>query len=447
VDSLQFNHRAWIVAILACGGLWASLTPPSYGQSDAGKPSFTESISSKFSQIGQSMAPAKPTVTNDDPTSLQSKGKPTVELYVAVARLYEEQQRFAEAENQYKRGLHESPKDLRVLLGYARLKDRTGKPEEAVKLYKQAIEANPKDPSAYNNLAVHYARRRMLREAISTMQRAAELRPTEPKYRNNLATLFVEIGRPDLAFVQLRAVNDDAVSHYNLGYLLNKKGQTQAAAREFAEALRYNPQLTSAKQWLDRLNATQAVAANRQPQIPPQPSRTVQNPMATTSRMQPPFVSYPRGSARPPVESNYSPPLMNAANPSAVQYGAASPAEREPRIAANPSRPYVYAGAAAPNAPEPAPTRNMMIPPGPDLGMPSQTPRMELPREEPRQPEVRVLPPPPTRYTLPNESAVPAMPTLVAPQPGPDAPTLRRLPPISSTNIIGPEPSERDFRR
>ena len=92
----------------------------------------------------------------NDPISLSNPAKPGVELYVAVARLYEENGQLPEAEQQYKKGLKESPGDLRALLSYARLKDRMGKADEALNLYRQAVKAHPDEPAVYNNMAVHY---------------------------------------------------------------------------------------------------------------------------------------------------------------------------------------------------------------------------------------------------------------------------------------------------
>lgn len=84
------------------------------------------------------------TPASQDPVSVFTTAKPGVELYVAVARLYEESGRLAEAEQQYKKGLKESPDDLRPLLGYARLKDRLGQTEESLNLYRKAVKAHPR---------------------------------------------------------------------------------------------------------------------------------------------------------------------------------------------------------------------------------------------------------------------------------------------------------------
>ena len=250
----------WMLSAAVAAAVWAILPAASNAQTTTSttKPSFGDSISSGVAQtvdkFGQAVTP-KPTPA-DDPVALAGKGKPGVELYVAVARMYEESGKLAEAENEYKRAFQIAPKDLRVLLGYARLKDHMDEPQEALKYYQKAVEAHSDTASVFNNLAVHYARRGMLRDAIGAMDHAVQLRPKEPRYRNNLATLLVEVDRPREAFNQLRAIYDDAVAHYNLGFLLTKRGDRDGAVREFATALRFNPSLTQARQWLDRLNAS-----------------------------------------------------------------------------------------------------------------------------------------------------------------------------------------------
>jgi hypothetical protein len=80
---------------------------------------------------------------------------------------------------------------------------------------------------------------------------------------------------------------------------------------------------------------------------------------------------------------------------------------------------------------------------GPELGMPSQQ-RAEPSREVARQPAVRVLPPPPVRITMPTDPAsggrTQGSQALVIPQIQPDAPALRRLPPVSNSPTAEPEP-------
>ena len=94
----------------------------------------------------------------------------------------------------------------------------------------------------------------MLREAIEAARHAVELRPREPRYCNNLAALLVEAGRPQEAFKQLREIYDEPVAHYDLGFLLNKRGMKAAALQEFTIALRLSPGMAAAREWVTRLS-------------------------------------------------------------------------------------------------------------------------------------------------------------------------------------------------
>jgi len=269
----------------------------------------TDSSSKGIPGIGQSSN------QSEDPISLKTPPKVGVELYVAVAHLYVESGKFSEAEDQYRQAMKLAPNDVRVLLGYAMLKDRMNQPKEALAFYKQAQQKHPKDPSVYNNLAIHYARYGMVREAIEAGRRATDLRPREPRYRNNLAAIYVEAGMPQEAFKQFREIYDEPVAHYNLGFLLNKRGLKGAALEEFTIALRLSPGMTLARQWVDRLS-----------------QRGEGNPaaigMAPPPRQAPTAVAFQPPSVPPPLPAPPSPPYYSnaAAGPVQSQYPVPPPA-------------------------------------------------------------------------------------------------------------------------
>lgn len=260
-------------------------------QTPAPRSTIGDSISTNLSKIGDAVTPKPVVKPPDDAVSLQSKGKPGIDLYVALGRFYEEAGNFTEAEKQYKRAAQEAPNDLRVLLGYARLKDRMSEPDEALRLYQRAARAYPQEPSVFNNLAVHYARQGMLREAVGQVEQSIRLRPKEVKYRNNMATLLVELGRPQEAYAQLRAVHNEAEAHYNLAFLLNRKGHTQLAVQELHTALKLNPSMAQARQLLERVTGT----ASQNPRGPAQeprpavqePRTAMQSPRPTASEPKP----------------------------------------------------------------------------------------------------------------------------------------------------------------
>ena len=195
----------------------------------------------------------KPPPPEDDAISLHSNAKPGPDLYVAVARLYQESGKLADAELQYQAALKEQADYLPALLGYAQLKEQLGQTKEATWLYVRAVKTYPREPSVHNNVGLFYARQGRLDEAIAALAIAVQLAPKNALYRNNIATVLVDQGKLREAFAQLREVHSEAAAYYNMGYLLNKKGQTQAALQHFSLAWRADPSMTPAQRWIDYL--------------------------------------------------------------------------------------------------------------------------------------------------------------------------------------------------
>ncbi len=320
-----------LILAYATVGLTVAEAAPQTDSSSGGS-SFGQSITSGFQNLGRSTTP--PPSQSDDPIALKTPAKAGVELYIAVAHLYVESGKFTEAEDQYQQALKKAPNDIRVLLGYALLKDQMNQPQEALKFYQQAVQKHPKQPSVYNNLAIHYARRSMVREAIEAAQRAVDLSPREPRYRNNLAALLVEAGMPQEAFKQLREVYDEPVAHYNLGFLLNKRGIKAAALQEFTIALRLSPRMTLARQWVERLSQQSAqVQYPRQYQNPAPP--TAANPIPAVASRDPRAIGI---RAIPP-------PVTDANNLRRL------PPVNDPRYPADPNRDPQGPDLVAPNPP------------------------------------------------------------------------------------------------
>jgi tetratricopeptide (TPR) repeat protein len=227
--------------------------------------SISSSVKSGFSKIGHALDPKK-TPPEDDAVSLNGKSKPGPELFVALARLYEEANKLGDAEQQYQAARKLNPDHLPALLGYARLKERLGQIDDATWLYQRAVKAYPNEASVQNNIGLFYARQGRLDEAAAAMAIAVQLAPKNPLYRNNIATVLVDQGKFREAFGHLKEVHSEAAAYYNLGYLLNKKGQTPAAIQHFALALRADPSMTAARQWCDYLQKRTTQA--RLPQHP-----------------------------------------------------------------------------------------------------------------------------------------------------------------------------------
>ncbi len=184
-----------------------------------------------------------------------AKSKPSPELYLQMAKLYEAGGKLPAAEQAYQQGLKSFPKNVELHLAWARLKHRQGQTQEALDLYQKAAKLAPNDASVHNDLGVFYARQGKSKEAIAAYERAIQLQPKKSLYRHNLVMVLVDTGQNDKAMTHLKAVHSEAEACYKLGYLLQKKEQWQQASEYFARAVALNPSMQEAKVWLDHVQA------------------------------------------------------------------------------------------------------------------------------------------------------------------------------------------------
>jgi len=199
------------------------------------------------------LAHSTPTNSPADPVSLASEATVSADLHVATARLAERSGKVAEAEKHYQQALKIDPDHVDALVGSARPKDRQGQLDEATRLYQQAIRAQPDNASLRNDLGLCYARQKKYQESMATLERAIAMEPKKWLYRNNAAMVLVEMGDVEAAVSHLKAVQGESVALYNVGYILQKKGDSAAARVHFANALEKNPSLTEARIWLGQL--------------------------------------------------------------------------------------------------------------------------------------------------------------------------------------------------
>lgn len=263
----------FLAGVTALGATGCTSSGP---QTAASKNAFSEWPGAKaLVALGKSNTVKAAPLASDgaltDQSSLKYKtAPPGADLFVASAHVYEKTGNEPAARDQYERALKASPDYLPALVGYAHLLDRAGKLEEAARYYQKAAEKHPQDPAVHNDLGLCYARRGLLREATLELTRAVELQPAKQLYRNNLATVLVEQDRVPEAIDHLTSVNGPAIAHYNVGFLLKRKGNAAAAADHFARAAQLDPALAVARQELNavasqspaeaRLTQTQAVA-------------------------------------------------------------------------------------------------------------------------------------------------------------------------------------------
>jgi len=325
---------------------WTGLVPDVIAQIDTSgesNPSIGQSISQGFkkraAKVGEVFKPNKPPTPTNDPLSLSSDAKPSPRLFVALARLHEEEGRLSSAADHYEKALDLDANYPGALLGLAQLQEKLGHPLEAVKIYERAAKLNPENASVANNRGLFYAKRKQYDESLESLEKAIRLKPKDAKYRHNLALVLVQMGRNDEALRHLRAVHGEAVAHYNLGFLLKTKGDPQAAAVHFRRAATVDPAMRPARYWLAELQTTQRqktqpTARQRAP-AQPMPSAPVQTRMAAPPVTQPLPAATPRvpphvadRSSHPSPQVRVMPPPPRRAPPLP---DSSSPTLREPQ--------------------------------------------------------------------------------------------------------------------
>jgi tetratricopeptide (TPR) repeat protein len=286
-----FKHATVITfALLVCAGHAA-------GQENSSWTDFSNKVKNGLTSVSGTLTPKPQNEPSDDPTSLTGKSKAGPELHVAMARLCEARQNLAEAAEHFRLALAEDPKYLPALVGCARLHVRSGQLEEATRLYETATKTAPKEAAVFNDLGLCYAQRGMFHQSIAAFDEAIRLQPAIVLFRNNAAMVLVDIGQMDAAYSHLAAVHGEPIAHYNLGYLLVKKGQNADAARQFAICVQQDPSLVQAQQWLERLR-TAALPANA-PTQPVQPAPSPQSPLPTNMPQPRPDAGAPRWTLSP----------------------------------------------------------------------------------------------------------------------------------------------------
>ena len=240
-------------------------------------------------------------IPEDDPTRLDNMPKKIgPDVYVAAARLLENNSKFAEAEGKYQEALRASPNHLNALVGLARHYDRQAQPQKAIEVYQKALQAHPSNALVYNDLGLCFRRQKQLDKAVVAFKKAVELNGENSKYRNNLAAALVDAGRPNEAYEQFAAVNSPSVAHFNVAYLLQQTGQTAEATQHLQHALRHDPSLAPAREILAQLGVeTVAAPATAQSPTTTQSVAATQSPSARSIAppVREPAASYSAGAA------------------------------------------------------------------------------------------------------------------------------------------------------
>lgn len=117
------------------------------------------------------------------------------------------------------------------------------------------------DPAVLRAIGQSYAARGEWDAAAAVLRAAVERVPDDQQLQFELGVAEARSGDYVAALMHLQQCGDLAVAHYNLGVLLHEAGLKDASILAFRSALRYDPTLVPARQWLTELAPRQAAAA------------------------------------------------------------------------------------------------------------------------------------------------------------------------------------------
>lgn len=194
-------------------------------------------------------------------------GRP-LETQLLRARLLVLQKEFARAESLLRSLAAEHAGDTRVFFAQGLLYSDLKNLEAAETAYRGVIASDPMNATAYNNLGYLMADLGVrLEEARDLILKAHELQPGAGFILDSLGWVSFRLGDLDKAVEYLeearRRIVADPDVYAHLGAVYEARGDTQAAARYYAEALRLDPDNAAVKAKAEALKNAAPPAASR----------------------------------------------------------------------------------------------------------------------------------------------------------------------------------------
>jgi len=170
------------------------------------------------------------------------------EPHLAVGRLLEEQQKFADAEDEYKQALALAPSSdatADALTGLANISMRGRRFPEAEAYLRKLVAVRSDDAAAHVQLGRVLAAESKNDAAVLEFETGAKLAPADSSVQRDLAEVYSALGKNDLAegvYRELIASSpNDAELHRDLGHSLVLERKFPEAQKEFVSAVKLKP--------------------------------------------------------------------------------------------------------------------------------------------------------------------------------------------------------------
>ena len=171
--------------------------------------------------------------------------EPSVAQWFASAQNHHKSQRFADAENLYRRIVDAEPHHLGAWYHLGLVCLAQNNLDEAEYSFQRVLVLSSDHADALTQLGIVLARQEKVPEAIANFRRAIELRPQHAKAHNNLGVALTQLGQRDEGYASYReAVRlqpDYVEAQFNLAVALADRKQAEEAIAVYERALQIRP--------------------------------------------------------------------------------------------------------------------------------------------------------------------------------------------------------------
>lgn len=171
------------------------------------------------------------------------------EPHLAAGRQFEEQQKFSEAEDEYKQALalaaSSDASAADALTGLANISMHGRRFSDAEAYLRKLVAARPNDAAGHVQLGRVLAAESKNDAAVLELETGAKLAPADASVQRDLAEVYDTLGKNDLAEAVYRGLiagsPNDAVLHRDLGHSLVLEKKFLEAQKEFLTAVNLKP--------------------------------------------------------------------------------------------------------------------------------------------------------------------------------------------------------------
>jgi tetratricopeptide (TPR) repeat protein len=173
-----------------------------------------------------------------------------VEPHLSAGLLLEKQNKFSDAEQEYRKALAIDPASSEATIGLANIYMRGRRFPDAEAELRKIVAAHPEQAGAHVQLGRVLAAQEKNDAAIAELQEALKRTPADTALQRDLADLYSSAGKNDQAEAAYRTLAnahpDDAELHHSLGVSLLKQKKFADAQKEFLQTVKLRPGFAAA---------------------------------------------------------------------------------------------------------------------------------------------------------------------------------------------------------